>query len=414
MQPTRIIGDSEGIPASATLSNLEAIAEKNHPDMEWARARIDAARGQFIQAGLYPNPILGPRITQLGHGENNWGEAGATFSQTIVTNNKLGIARSAAAHGIEAADWRAITKWNEVATRVRLAYFELLTAKREKEALENIVRTSQDALKTAEILEKGGAGNRPDVLRARVELDQNRMRLDVNARRIEAALQNLYTAIGRPNIPMLRFTPENDQDLSRPAPEYEWESMLECLRERSSELQEPRALVAQQERLIDKARADVMPNVDVNVIPYYAAYAQEMRGLVAVTLPVPLFDRNQGNIQSAKANLARLVAEEQQVELRLIERLTIAYQGYRAARQQALAYRNEIVPNARESLRLIELGYRGGDKKYDYTAVLQAQQVLFQAQLAETQALGDLWRSISEIAGILQLPDFDTPCMPRR
>lgn len=398
----------------STLPELIQIATKHHPDMRWASARIEAARGQFIQVGLYPNPIVGPRITQLGHGENNWGEAGATFTQTIVTKNKLGIARAAAARGIEAADWQAITKWNDVVLRVRAAYFDLLAAKREQETLNNIVRISQDALKTAESLEKAGAGNRPDVVRARVELEQNRLKWTVSQRHVEAALQSLYTALGRPSLAIETLLPSNDRELDLAAPVFEWSSMLECLRERSSELLEPRALIVQQELLVAKAQADVTPNIDVNLIPYYASYDKEMRGLVAVTVPVPIYDRNQGNILSAKSHVARLMAEEQQVELRLIERLTGAFQRYQVARQQATTFREVIVPQARESLKLVEAGYRGGDKKYDYTAVLQAQQILFQAQLNETFALGELWRSVVEIAAILQQTELGESCVPRR
>ena len=66
--------------------------------------------------------------------------------------------------------------------------------------------------------------------------------------------------------------------------------------------------------------------------------------------------------------------------------------------------------DATESLNLIRKGYEGGDKKYDYTAVLQAQQVLFQTQLAQTQALGDLWRATVEIAWLLQQDHLAPAC----
>ena len=58
--------------------------------------------------------------------------------------------------------------------------------------------------------------------------------------------------------------------------------------------------------------------------------------------------------------------------------------------------------SARESLRLVRLGFDRSDPKYDYTAVLQAQQVLAQAQLTQVQARGELWRALSEIAALLQ------------
>ena len=138
-----------------------------------------------------------------------------------------------------------------------------------------------------------------------------------------------------------------------------------------------------------------------------------MRAEIIVPAPIPIFDRNQGNIHAAAADVARTQAEVQQLELRLTERLTLAYQRYQGARQQTESYQKTILPDARESLKLVEAGYRAGDRKYDYTTVLQAQQVLFQAQLAHTQALGELWRSVIEIAGILQQDQFLSGCAAR-
>ena len=397
----------------STLDELIQVAVQHHPDLRAAQARVEAARGKLIQVGLYPNPIFGPRFNQLGDSVNPLGEAGAIVTQPIVTANKLGIARTAAARGVEAADWQAITKSYDVVTRVRLAYFEYLTALYERDTLVSIVGVSAKAFEAAKSLEKAGAGNRPDVLRAKVEFEQNQLRREVALRRVEAARQNLLTSLGRPPVALDRLD-TNRHDLERTPPGYEWTAMLNCLRETSSELQEARSLIAQQESLLAKAQADVTPNIDVSAMPYYVSRDREMRAQIIVSAPIPIFDRNQGNIHSAQAELARAFAGERQLELLLTERLTGAYQRYQAARQQAATYRDVIVPEARTSRELIETGYRAGDKKYDYTAVLQAQQVLFQAQLSQTQAMGELWRAVSEIAGILQQADLMNGCAVRQ
>jgi len=64
---------------------------------------------------------------------------------------------------------------------------------------------------------------------------------------------------------------------------------------------------------------------------------------------------------------------------------------------------------ATEALRLLRLGYEKGDPKYDYTSLLQAQRTLVQSQLAHVQARGDLWRAISEVAGLLQSDTLGPP-----
>ena len=69
---------------------------------------------------------------------------------------------------------------------------------------------------------------------------------------------------------------------------------------------------------------------------------------------------------------------------------------------QARNVEEKILPNARESLRLILLAYEAGDPKYDYTAVLQAQSALAQARLGAVQALSDLQRAVGELEALLQ------------
>src|SRR5205814_1664901 len=134
-------------------------------------------------------------------------------------------------------DWQAVTRWFDVVTRVRLAYFEYLAALYERETLMNIVATSAKAYEAAQSIEKAGGGSRPDVLRAKVELEQNQLKVTVSYRRVEAARQNLLTAAGRPPI-ALDALANNRPELERTPPAYEWKSMLDCLHSVSSELQE--------------------------------------------------------------------------------------------------------------------------------------------------------------------------------
>ncbi len=395
------------------LDDLLTLAARHHPDLQVAKARIEASRGKLVQAGLYPNPIIGPRINQLGDKLNALGEAGITFTQTIVTANKLDIAQAAARCEIDAASWQALARWHDVMARARVAFFDWLTAQRELDTLQDIVRVSDEALQSARKLAKAGAGNRPDELRAKVEWEQNRLRLDIAHKRLETTRQNLLTALGRPDI-TLDLIPESKALLENLPPVFQWDAMLERLRDYSSELQTTRATIAQLEKLEAKAKADVTPNVDVTLSPFYAAPIKEVHGLVMLTAAIPIFNRNQGNIQSARADIARAHAEERQAELKLVDRLAAAFQRYQAGKLQTEAFQKHILPDARESLKLVQAGYRQGDAKYDYTAVLQAQQVLFQVQLAHTLSQGDLWRSVAEIAGILELQDANAGCATPR
>src|SRR5262249_6492900 len=86
-------------PPRLTLQRLLDLAAENNPELAVARARTDAAQGQLIQAGLYPNPVVTPGVEELGNKDGPGGQAGIGIEQEIVTAGKLRLARAAASFG---------------------------------------------------------------------------------------------------------------------------------------------------------------------------------------------------------------------------------------------------------------------------------------------------------------------------
>jgi cobalt-zinc-cadmium efflux system outer membrane protein len=147
------------------------------------------------------------------------------------------------------------------------------------------------------------------------------------------------------------------------------------------------------------------------VIPQYFFDDRRPGAQVTVTAPIPVFNRNQGNILAARAELGRTYQVVRQTELLLTQRLTLAFQRYRAAQEQASTFTKRILPDAAEAVKLIQLGYSSGDVRYDYTTVLQAQNSLAQAQLGYVAVLNDLQRAVSEIEGLMQREDVLGTCV---
>jgi cobalt-zinc-cadmium efflux system outer membrane protein len=385
-----------------TLEQLIDLAKHHHPDLAIARARVDAARGHLMQAGLYPNPTFTWEGEDMNAREHGSGAQGPIIGQQIITAKKRKIAQAAAAEGVSFADWQAVSRWYDVLTRVRTAYFDLLTVQREVQTLQEAVRISQEGLDAARKVLKAGTGTKPDELRALVELEQSRTQLRVAEQRQEAAWRMLAAVVGLRELPGTKPPAIFDTV----APTYEWEPVLQAVLSGSSLVQEAQTAVQQADEELRLARANKYPNVDLSVRPFHSYPERRFEVTVMVGAALPIYDRNQGNIHTAEANVLRTHEEVRQIELRLQERLTTAFQRYLSARRQVEAYEKTILPNARESLKLIRIGYEAGDPKYDYTTVLQSQQTLIQARLQLVQAEGELWRAVSDIAGLLQQDCF--------
>lgn len=115
-------------------------------------------------------------------------------------------------------------------------------------------------------------------------------------------------------------------------------------------------------------------------------------------MPLPLFNRNQGNIRNAAGQLDQQRAEYQRVVLALRDQLAAAFQQYQSARNQAERLKSEILPRATENLDLITRGYKLG--QFDVTRVIAARQSYFETRTAYIDALTALHKTAVEIEGL--------------
>jgi cobalt-zinc-cadmium efflux system outer membrane protein len=374
------------------------LAAGNNPILATVRAQAEEARGRLIQGGLYPNPTVSWRGNEMATRHARAGFQGMQMEQQIVTHGKLQLNREASRHEVSAADWQVVARWFQVMNKVRAAYYEAITARRQIRITQELVSLVEKALGVAEKFEREGAGTRIDVLRAKVELDQIRVQLNVAVERYRAARRVLATSVGLLELPP---APPGEPPLEA-LPDYEWGAVLQNVLARSADVQTARSLAAQAEVLLKRAIAEVCPNINLLVRPDYTDFEKQAIISVQVGAALPLWNRNQGNIFTARAAVARTREEVRVAELKQAELVALAIQRYQTARRQVIEYEKRILPNAEESLKLVQRGYQSGDPKYDYTAVLQAQRVLAQAQLSYVAAFGELWRSVSDLAALLQ------------
>jgi cobalt-zinc-cadmium efflux system outer membrane protein len=156
--------------------------------------------------------------------------------------------------------------------------------------------------------------------------------------------------------------------------------------------------------LWQRAQAEVTPNVTVS-----GGYVRQNQNksndfTVGVSVPVPVWNRNQGNILAAQAQAGEAAREVQRVENDLTERVAAAYRDYASARRRA-----ERLTVARERT---EEAYRliASEKTFLIPATqrLLAQQAVAQARLEYARARGEAWRAASVLSG-LTLEDYWPP-----
>src|SRR5262249_28146348 len=162
-----------------------------------------------------------------------------------------------------AADAQAITRRFDLITRVRSAYFDVLTAQRAVEQNEQILAIAKENLRVARLVQEAGRGIKPDVLRAEIELSQSQIRLNVGQQNRETALKLLANTVGTPDLASRTVT----GNLEQPAPKYEWSSALKTLLQRSSELRFAQARIERAQAQVARAEAEAIPNINMRIHP---------------------------------------------------------------------------------------------------------------------------------------------------
>jgi outer membrane protein, heavy metal efflux system len=370
-------------PSGMSLAEWETLAERNNPTLAQAAARIEAARGECVQAGLYPNPRTGYLASEIGD-EKQAGQQGAFVGQEFVTNGKLQRNREVAMQAIQQAQCAWAVQRGRVIGDVRRAFYDVLVAQRTMELTDQLLRVGQEGVRAAEGLLKVKEVSRFDVLQSRIEADSAEILAEKARNRYAAAWRSLAVVAGTPDVPPAPLTGELQDGLSQ----LTWEAALARVLSESPAMAEARTGVARAEAVISRECAQRVPNIDVQASVQYDNATRDSIAGVQAGVPLPLFNRNQGNIRKAQAELSSARGEVQRAELELRQRLAAAFEQYENARCQVEKYAARILPNAQKSMDLVAAAYRQGES--NYVTLLTAQRTFFQVNLAYVEAIRDL------------------------
>ena len=147
-----------------------------------------------------------------------------------------------------------------------------------------------------------------------------------------------------------------------------------------------------------EARAQAIPNVTLQTVAEYDRATQATTVSTLVALPLPLYNRNQGNIDKASADIRADQAEICRVQLVLRDQLADSFRRYRTSLRQTERLKQTIVPSAEENWLLTKQLYTAGETAF--VPVLVAQQTYFESQLAYVEALTELHKVVTEINGL--------------
>jgi len=386
---------SPTVPVSRQLSlaDLEAIALQNNPTLAQAQAGIDVEQGVYRQAGLYPNPQIGylngtasnPSVKQSN---------GVFLSQEFVTAHKLDLDQQAALQEIKRFQWDLQAQCMRVLNDLRIRYYEVLGAQEAIAVAQQLEKIATENLRVAERLFAAKQGTRSDVLQAKVQLETVRLNLEDAEHRHAAAWEQLATITGMPPMQPVPLVGDLEGDI----PQLDLETCWQDLLSRSPQLRSTESELDHGWAVYRSARAQAIPNITLQSVIEYDKATQATTASTLVALPLPLYNRNQGNIDKALADVRTDQAEIRRVQLVLRDQMADSFRRYQSSLRQTERLKQAILPNTEENLKLATQLYVAGETAF--TPVLLAQQSYFESRVAYVEAVTELHKVVTEINGL--------------
>jgi cobalt-zinc-cadmium efflux system outer membrane protein len=389
-----------------SLSELESIALRNNPTLIQAQAQVEASLSKSFQAGLLPNPLAGYISEQMGAGGGPGETQGWFVEQEIPRGGKLRLSRAKYRQEAVQAQIQVEAQRMRVLNGVRDYYFEVLAARRMLEIKRHLLGNFEEMTRTVKELVNVGQANRPDLLQAQVGMQRQRVQVRGAENHAREKWVSLVSEMGCPQMPPAPLA----DTLELENMPMDWDTALHHILSNSPELQVARAEVIRDEITVQRERVQPIPDFVGRVENGYNFEVNLVTTGVSLGWRFPVWNRNQGTIREAMAEVTRARAEVARLELLLRQRLAEAFAHYQTAQTTVQTYRDETLPQALEAYRLNLQGYR--QRRTPWAQVVLAERTWSDLNEDYIAALLEARQSEVSISGMLLTDGLSRPEPP--
>lgn len=374
-----------------TLKEALELALGANAELSAAGRELEALGATIKQAQMRPNPEISALMEDTRQATRN---TTLQLNQPVELGGKRGARIEAAERSRDAASAELDAKRAETRSVVMVAFFDVLVAQEHLRLAQASIELAQRATGAASRRVTAGKVSPVEETKARVAEANVRVELMLAVSELATARKRLAGIWGNP-VPRFERAEGNLKALPP----------LPALADLSSRLAaSPNLLRAGIEvdrrlALTEVERSRSVPDMNVSL----GARRNEELGLnqaiLGVSIPIPIFDRNQGNVLEALRRTDKARDELSATRIRLSNELAQAHERLNAAHQEVELLQRDILPGAQSAYDAATKGFELG--KFSFLEVLDAQRTSFQAQSQYLRALADAHRSAAEIERIL-------------
>lgn len=359
------------------LESAVTRALRSNPSLAAGTNAVSAAEARVTQAGLLPNPALRLESENFGGSGEYAGfgvaENTVVVGQPVPLGGRVGRRRAVAESGraLAARDLEAIRL--DVIAGTSSAFYRVLAAQQRAALAGELVDLAQQFADTVGKRVDAGKVSPIEATRASIEVAEARVGL-ARAEREQAAARALLAASWGSSVV------DFDRAVGELPPPREPPPLAE-LRESLRVAPEVRRLddlVERGRRSLELERSLRFPDLELGIGPRFFEETDGWAWVAGLSVPLPVFDRNQGGIRAAEYELESLRRDADAARIGFEAEVAAAYERLRALSHEATVLGREVVPAAEEAFRATETGYREG--KLGFLEVLDAQRTLFRVR----------------------------------
>jgi len=348
---------------ATSLDALVAESLARNPELNVYSAEIAAAKGERRTAGEWQNPEAstetGAKTVKDYHG-NTLGDgllAGLSISQTFEYPGRVSLRKAIANHQIALAEVGLEGFRTALASRVRAAAFHGALGQAKADAANEIAKRFDDLAAVLSQRPAAGVAQEADVRIIQASAIPLRRRPIEAQREVQSAIHELNQLRGaRIDSPI--DLPDVDLTL-RPLPSIA--TLLFTAHDRNYDIRTRVLELEQQGYKVRLALNERWPAVRVGPFAHTerADAIDYMLG-VGVSLPLPLWNKNAGKIESEKARAAKAEAALTTLIRDVERKVADAEFIYRSRREEADQLQTSILPQLREAAEAGDRNYREG------------------------------------------------------
>lgn len=377
--------------APLTLDQALELALSRSYAVSAAQRELEATEGALQQAGVRRNPELSTSVEDTR-------SATRTTTVTVGLPLELGGKRAARVTASELAREVARVELGQAKAQVRsatiAAYFAVLVAQERAKLAANSATLASTA--TQAVGKRVQAGKVSPVDATRAQVDEANVQLELAEAQAElAASRHALASLWADAQPSFSAVAGDIADVPERPPLSNLAADLDktpALLLASTELSRRRALV-------DVERSKAVPDLMLSVGAKRSNELGLTQAVIGVSMPIPLFDRNQGAVAEASKRVQKAEDEVQAVRVRTLSELQAASMRLGVARTSVQLLQSSALPAAQQAYEAASQGFEAG--KFSFLDVIDAQRSLLQARARYLSALSNAYQAATAIDRLL-------------